>query len=226
MENIKFEDKIDVIDKLLAARRKKWTLNCIGDLDFSDVEQIIKLHIWTKWNLWDQTRPLENWVSSIASNQIANLLRTNYLNVAPPCSRCPMNQGGGLCGFTPSGEQCKECPMYKKWQKSKESGFNIKLAQSLNNEDSPISLNTACKEETDWERVLPKFHKTMKKKLSKKLYEIYKFLYIRHRSEEELAQILGFVTNEKNKTPGYKQIYNFKQKILAVAKDIVREGDF
>lgn len=223
MGEYKFEDKIEVINRLLAARRKKWTLTCVSDMDFSDVEQIIKTHIWSKWHLWDQTRPLENWISSVASNQIANLLRANYLNVAPPCSRCPMNQGGGLCGFTKTGEQCAECPMYKKWQKSKENGYNIKLAQSINNEDSTISLNTSAKTEIDWEEVLPKFHDLMKKKLPSKLYQVYKFLYIRGRSEEELATILGFKTTEKNKVPGYKQIYNFKQKILAVAKEIVKE---
>ena len=127
---IKYEDRIDVIDRELQKRKHKWHLNAVAWFDFEDVEQIIRFHIFKKWKQWDQKRPLEPWVNKIISNQLKNILRNNYTNFARPCLNCPFNQSnqhdavhGNLCAFTqaalsvmsvnytPNGKRGKSMPM-------------------------------------------------------------------------------------------------------------------
>ena len=62
---IKYEDKVDVIDKELRKRKHKWHLNAVAWFDFEDVQQIIRFHIFKKWKMWDQKRPLEPWINKI-----------------------------------------------------------------------------------------------------------------------------------------------------------------
>ena len=123
-----YNDKKDIIDIELKKRRGKWFLNSVSWIDFDDVCQIIRAHIYKKWEQWDQARALEPWLNRIISNQLKNILRNNYSNFSRPCLNCPFNQSKGpsesdapgeLCGFTPSGLQCSECPLYKKWEKTK-----------------------------------------------------------------------------------------------------------
>lgn len=228
MPLLKFEDCLEIIDKEIYKRKGQVHLY-LNDFDFDDIAQIIRFHIYQKWHLWDTERPLENWVNVIISRQIKNFIRNNYTSVAPPCYKCPMNQGGLLCGFTPSGEQCSECPLYKKWEMGKKNGYNIKFASSLESVDSDDQAlgdkieNNASN--INWSQSIKNLNTHLKLRLSKELYFVYKFLYVDGKSDEELAKHLKFKTNEKKRVPGYKQIYNFKQKILEEAKNILKEED-
>lgn len=228
MPKLKFEDCLDSIDNEINKRKNQVHLY-LNDFDFSDIAQIIRLHIYQKWHLWDDKRPFENWVNVIISNQIKNFIRNNYTSVAPPCYKCPMNQGGTLCSFTVSGEQCSECPLYKKWEMGKRDGFNIKFAASLEEKDLDDQSLYSKVESTDqninWDECIKKLDKYLKVRLSKELYFVYRFLYVLGNTDEDLAKYLKFKTNEKNRVPGYKQIYNFKQKIIKEAKDILKEED-
>ena len=67
-----YEDKSHVIDNEIRKRYYKWHLHAIAWFDFDDVAQIIRAHIFKKWNQWDQARPLEPWVNKIISNQKIN----------------------------------------------------------------------------------------------------------------------------------------------------------
>jgi hypothetical protein len=227
--DLKFEDYIDVIDREIIKRKNQVHLY-LNDFDFDDIAQIIRLHIYQKWHLWDTQRPLENWVNVIISRQIKNFIRNNYTSVAPPCYKCPMNQGGSLCSFTSSGEQCSECPLYKKWELGKKDGFNIKFPTSLHetsDEDGRFLGDKIENGSTDinWEVVVKSLSKNLKLRLSKELYFVYDFLYVKGKTDEELARVLKFKTSEKKRVPGYKQIYNFKQKIITEAKLILKEED-
>ena len=218
-----FESKLPIIDRLLSRKKGKWTLTCVASLDFDDVCQIIRLHIYKKWKLWDQSQPLENWVSKIISNQIANLLRNNYLFIAPPCSKCSLNQGAGLCGFTKSGSQCGECPLYKKWEKNKKAGYNMKLAESIDNADSEASFKVCEAQPMDWPSEIKRFHLEMKERLPPDIFPIYSLLYLENKSDLEVAKFLNFKTSEKGRMPGYKQIYNIKKKIIEIAREVSEE---
>jgi len=223
-----FEECLSVIDGEIYKRKGQVHLY-LNDFDFEDIAQIIRVHIYKKWHMVDEAQPLENWVNKIITRKIINFIRDNYTSVAPPCYKCPMNQGGSLCGFTPSGEQCSECPLYKKWTKAKQGGYNIKFASSLQEEDADnqtlqdkIIHNSS---DIDWTTALKNLSTHLKSRLSKDLYFVYHFLYVLGKSDEELAVKLGFKTSEKNRVPGYKQIYNFKQRILIEAKKILDEED-
>jgi len=115
-----YEDKVNVIDCELQKRKHKWHLNALAWFDFEDVEQIIRFHIFKKWDQWDQSRNLEPWVNKIISNQLKNILRNHYSNFARPCLNCPFNEseeeGGGenSCSFTASKKQSSECKLYAK----------------------------------------------------------------------------------------------------------------
>ena len=54
-----YEDKAEEIDIEIKKRRGKWFLDSLAWLDFEDVEQMIKTHIYKKWHQWDQRRSLK-----------------------------------------------------------------------------------------------------------------------------------------------------------------------
>ena len=68
-----FEDHIDLIDNEIRKRKGKWNLTAITWIDFDDVSQIIRIHIYKKWNLYDSSKPLIPWINRIISNQIKNI---------------------------------------------------------------------------------------------------------------------------------------------------------
>ncbi len=119
-----FDEAEPIIEKMLETRRRKWTLYAIsGFFDFNDVKSIIKTHIWKKFSQFDQTKPLENWVSVIINNQIRNLRRNMYDNYSRPCLKCAENQGDNLCAIF--GKQNSECNIYAKWEKDKKGDYCI-----------------------------------------------------------------------------------------------------
>lgn len=223
-----YEDKSDIVDYIIQKNFYKWFLTSISWMNYEDVSQEIRTHIFVKWYQWDQKRPLEPWLNRIVCNQIKNILRNNYIRFAKPCVTCEHNQsynesGPNLCGNTKSGLQCNECPLYAKWTKTKQSAYNIKVPVSLEvffySEDhsnfNSESLNFAEK----------KLHSLMRDNLSSKHFFVYKMLFIDFIDEEEVAQILGYKTNEKGRKAGYKQIKNLKNSYKNIAKALMEEHD-
>ena len=80
-----FEEMYETIDCVIKKRKNKWKLKAIAWFDFEDIEQLIKLHVYKKWDLWDQKRPIEPWINKITTNQIRNIIRNNYTSFARPC---------------------------------------------------------------------------------------------------------------------------------------------
>ena len=142
-KKIIYEDKIDVINEEIRKRKNKWFLDSIPWISFEDVEQIIRLHIYHKWDQWDQERDLKPWINKIISNQFKNILRNFYLNFAKPCSSCPFDSsiaGENLCSFTKSGAQDNTCPLYKKWEKSKKGAHDVKIPLRLDAQEYESSI--------------------------------------------------------------------------------------
>ena len=109
---LKFENCISLINTEIVKRKNKWTLSALNWIDFEDVSQIIRFHIYKKWNLYDESKPILPWVNRIISNQIKNLIRNNYGNYARPCLKCAAAIGESECKIY--GKQDKSCPMYKR----------------------------------------------------------------------------------------------------------------
>ncbi len=231
--NFSFEEKHLEIDAEIKKRRGKWFLDSLAWFDFEDVEQIIRAHIFRKWDQWDQSRPLAPWINKIITNQMKNILRNNYSNFVRPCLNCPFNQSrssdspginpGSLCGFTNSGEQDSECPLYAKWEKTKKAAYDIKMAVTI--ENHPSEVFSMQDSHIDIDSSIEKLSKELKKILPEKQYKIYDMLYVQHMDEEQVAKIMGYKTTEKGRKAGYKQLKNLKKIFKEKAINILKKGE-
>ena len=207
-----FEDKLEQIEVALERKRSKWSLDAIPYIDYDDIKQIIMAHIYKKWHLWDQQKPIEPWLSRVVSNQFKNLLRNHYGNYVNPC---PNHR-------SPDHDASK-CPICIKWNKSKKAAYDIKLAVTMENHMHEISER---KENfLDLEAATKKLQLEMKSELSGRQYEAFKMLFIQNKTEEQVASYLGFKTNEKKRSAGYKQIKNLKKIFQQKAKEIIQKND-
>lgn len=226
-----FEDMYEIINQVIKKRRNKWKLKAITWFDFEDIEQVIKLHIYKKWHLWDQSRAIEPWVNRIVTNQIRNIIRNNYTSFARPCLSCPFNQNkegdSGIemsCGFTTSGKQCNECPLYAKWEKVKKAAYDVKMTVSLENHKNYF-MNCESSISYDYKNAESKLHNLMKTNLGDKHFFIYKMFFIDNLSDDQVAQVLRFKTSEKGRKAGYKQIKNLKKMLYVKAQILLKEND-
>lgn len=220
-KKVKFEDCIEIIDTEIRKRRGKWNLTAVTWIDFDDVSQIIRIHIYKKWNLYDSSKPLIPWINRIISNQIKNLIRNNYGNYARPCLRCAAAEGENLCSIYKT--QSDACPLYAHWEKNKKKAHDTKLPLPL--EHHIKEVHQQFEETIDIERAADILHTKMKDQLKPLEWKIYNYLYIEGKEEEEVANLMGYSTSEKNRNPGYKQIRQIKKNIIFVAKKIINDGE-
>ena len=221
---IRYEDQIDVINQEIRKRKNKWFLDSMPWIAFEDVEQIIRVHIYQKWNQWDQKRDLKPWINKIITNQFKNILRNYYLNFAKPCSSCPFDSsigGENLCSFTKSGVQDASCPLYAKWRKGKKNAHDVKIPLSL--DAKQYESNVFIGESFNIDKAVVAVQKLLKQELSEKHYQIYVMLFIENKSDDEVAKFLGYKSNETGRSAGYKQIKNmkkfFKEKVVKLLKN-------
>jgi RNA polymerase sigma factor (sigma-70 family) len=218
---LSFEDKISEINQEINKRRHKWNLTTLAWMDFSDVSQILRIHIYKKWNLYDPKKPLAPWVNRIVSNQIKNLIRNNYGNYSRPCLRCAAAEQEDGCTIYAS--QCSKCPLYAKWEKSKKSAHDIKLPVALENHTQEV--HNIIEDEIDIEKTAKNIHAKMQQVLKPIEWKFYELYYIKHKSEEESAKLMGYKTTEKNRKIGYKQVKNLKKSIMIKVKKYLYNGD-
>lgn len=220
-----YEEKKDIIDELLAIRRKSWKDRVSSKMvssymGYDDVCQIIRIHFYKKIGQYDSKQPFERWANRIITRQFTNIAQKNYGKFAPPCisKPCPWNLGANVCGKTESRTQCSECPLYAKWERKKQSGYNIHFATSIETEgfihhQSDVEVPQSC----DEEETRLKFHSQMLITLPERLRQFYQWIYVEKVSEDQLALLMGLKTNENGRRPGYRQIQNIK-------KDLERRG--
>ena len=216
-----FESKISEINQEINKRRHKWNLTTLAWMDFSDVSQILRIHIYKKWNMYDQKQPLAPWINRIVSNQIKNLIRNNYGNYSRPCLKCAAAENDDGCTIYSS--QCNKCPLYAKWEKSKKSAHDIKLPVTLENHTQEV--HNIVENEIDIEKAAKNIHAKMQKILKPIEWKFYELYYIKHKSEEESARLMGYKTTEKNRKIGYKQVKNLKKSIMIKVKKYLYNGD-
>jgi RNA polymerase sigma factor (sigma-70 family) len=220
-ENPTFEDSIDSINSEIIKRRSKWNLTAINWMDFSDVAQILRIHIYKKWHLYDHKKPLAPWVNRIISNQIKNLIRNNYSNFTRPCLKCSAAEGEDGC--TIYNKQCNACPLYANWEKSKKNAHDTKLTVSIENHSQEI--NNLPTDLINIEEAAKNIHTKMEKVLKPIEWRVYKYLYVEGKDEEQTAKLMGYRTSEKNRIAGYKQIKNIKKIILFKVKKYLYNGE-
>lgn len=217
--NKSFEDCIDIINREISKRRGKWQLRAISWMDFDDVSQILRIHIYKKWEMYDQSRMLEPWLNRVMSSQIKNIIRNQYSNYSRPCLRCAANQGDDLCSIYT--KQCSECPLFAKWEKTKKRAYDAKLPVSI--EDHQQELFSRPEDSINIEKVGKLIHEKMKTTLKPMEWKVYKGLYIDFKSEEEVAKLMGYKTSEKNRMPGYKRLKGIQKLIIVKVKKLLSE---
>ena len=220
-QKIKFEDKIQTINEEINKRRNKWTLTSIAWMDFEDISQILKIHIFKKWHLFDQDKPLLPWLNRIISNQLKNLVRNNYSNYCKPCLRCAAAELESGCAIYSA--QDEQCPLFKRWALKKKSAYDVKMALPL--EKHKNEVNQHHDTQSDIETGIVKLNKKLKEVLKPNEWLVYESFYIQNKSEIEIAKELNFKTTEKNRSPGYKQIKNIQKSIIIKAKKILERDD-
>jgi len=216
----RYEDLSKIIDGEIRKRRNKWKYT---HLEFEDVSQSLRLHIWKKFSKWDQQRDFAPWVNRVITRALINIIRDSYANLTKPCVKCAGNEGDTFCRFTPSHQQCSECPMFKNWAKGKKHAFDIKLPVSIENHTDEVSNISSKFFDIEGAKVLLEIE--LKKILNHSQYQVFKMLYIENQTDEYVAEKMNFKTNEEGRKPGYRQIKNYKDVILEAAKKILTKED-
>ena len=175
----KFEDCISIIDAEINKRRSKWTLTAISWMDFDDVSQILRIHIFKKWELYDPSYPLEPWLNRIITNQMSNLRRNIYDNNSRPCLKCAAAEGEDLCEIYSKQSSC--CPLYAHWGKTKKYAHDIKLPLSIDGHIQQVYDIPSCN--SDISDAIEGAHDKMLKILNPMQRKIYKFIYIDQMSD-------------------------------------------
>ena len=217
-----YEDKQEEIDELLNKMRGKWQLDSIQWMDYNDVCQHIRRHIWLKWDLWDQRRSFKPWCRTVIAHQISNLIRNNYRSFARPCLNCPHNMGADSCGFTKSKVQDSSCEEYAKWEKKRSHIYNLKLPVPI--EDKMLSDTIELHDEMDFDLSADNLHVLIMRQLTDRQKEVYRLLYVEKLDDSDVAEKMGF-TADGDKGARYKQLANLKKKFVAIAKTVMEEND-
>ena len=50
-------------------------------------------------------------------------------------------------------------------------------------------------------------------------------MFVYHKSNEEIAELVGYTTNEENRSPGYKQLCNMRKIFTEKAKQLLKKED-
>lgn len=220
-ERPKFEDCLPLIDAEIAKRRHKWNLSSISWMDYDDVAQIIRIHIFKKWGQYQPTRPLAPWLNTIITNQIRNLIRNHYSNFARPCLRCAAAVDGDKCSIYEM--QCSDCPLFAHWQKRKQPATHVKIPVSIENHAHEV--HSIFDDSIDVTRHVQAVHDKMKEILKPIEWQVYEGLFVLHKEETEIARQLGYVSNERGRDPGYKQMKNIRKAIMAKVRRCLSSGE-
>jgi uncharacterized protein YaaW (UPF0174 family) len=222
-----FEDSIDIINSEIQKRKHRWHLTAIAWMDFEDVSQRLRIHIYKKWQKWDVERPLRPWLNQVINHQMTNMLRNHYSNFSRPCLKCPFNTGDYGCSI--HGVQNNSCKDYAKWAKSKKSAYDVKFPLSIHspNHDNPETTLENVLHDTenliDIEHLMPIFHELMKKNISNIEWKVYDYMFLQHLEESEVAKKMGYKLSLKEGRPAYRQISKIRSKILQKARELVKE---
>lgn len=217
-----FEEKYPVVKEVIQKYSNRWRLDAIHWFSFEDVASEIEAHIWAKWHLWDQSKPLEPWVATVCQNQILNKLRNHYGNHARPCIKCPNALEDNFCSVTSTHEQCIECPMYKAWVDSgKKDKHDIKMALELENHSNEI--NNRPSEEIDYELSVNRLRVELAGKMAPKTFVAFEMLCFEHKDEKDIAAFLGFKNRTGNSAK--KQMERFKNDLFVQVKRFIKESD-
>jgi hypothetical protein len=209
-----FEECYPEIEKIVERVRQKWTLDAVPHVSFDDIKSIIVAHIYKKWSQYKQDLPLANWVATITKRQFINQLRNLYLSTQKPCSDCPCDLGNDQCSLF--GTHSEECGPFAVWKKTKFNQHQARLPLPIENHQHEV-YSKDCSD-FDYDAAIIKLTSFMRKQLKPNEWKVYEALYVLHKSDEEVARMMGFKTSEAGRKVGYRRIMQIKKDIIKLAK--------
>lgn len=218
IKKLTFEDCYPVIDREIQKRRSKWTLDAIAWMNWDDVAQNLRIHINKKFSMWDQSRPLQNWLAAVIHHQLVNSIRNLYTNFSPICNKCAAFDGADGCIIY--GDKRDECPLYCQWKKTKEKAYNLKLPLSSFYHEQEIQ--EIPHEDIDMDKAAINIHDKMELLLKAYEFRIYSLLFINHKTEQEIIDIMGL---GKNRTKELSKLKQLKKKFLDKVRQLIYNGE-
>lgn len=217
-----FENSIIEVDRVIRFHSHRWRMNAIPSIDRDDIEQLLRIHIHSKWHLYKPELPLGNWLSSVIKNQLKNLLRNHFYKFATPCLGCAANENredseGKLCRIY--GHQCSECPLYLNWEKNKKDAYDVALPLTIENHLQQVSLLPF--NDINFEDELEDLKSKLQLVLTLNEYRVFIGLYLEGKTEELVAMEIGYRINPKSKRHNHRHIKNIKSVIIRVVKEIL-----
>lgn len=212
-----FESNIDQINKIINLNLGKWKLKIINSISHDDIRQELLIHINDRWHMYDKSRPLGNWLTTVVSRKLINLTRDNFYKFSKPCLNCPKFSGGNLCSLY--GEISSECGLYRKWELEKK--FHHDCALPVTIEDHQDEIHSMPLNHIDFDEQIENLKEKLKEKLSSADYKIFIWLYLENKTEDNIIKLLNY----KNERQGRKQITNLKQSIVTLVKNIIIEDN-
>lgn len=215
-----FKDVLPLVTQEVEKRRGAWRLTT---MDFDDVAQIVMLHVFNKYDMFDPAKgEFSHWLNTLIANAIKNILRDNLMKFNRPCIGCPFNTGGTSCTYTQSGEQDEECAVYARWKQKKEDEYNVRASLSLENH-----ANEAQNMQCDFINI-DEAKKVIDAKiltiLNRREKRMYRLLYIKHKTPEQVGKILKYKTSPKAATyAGYQQLRKFQKRVVILAKQVIED---
>lgn len=216
-----FLDNLDLINELIEKQRSRWTLTALVWMDWDDISQILRTHLFVKWPMYDQNKPLGPWVSVVVGNQIRNLVESKYTNYTKPCCRCEAATGDSGCSIY--GEQGRLCPLYARWMRIKGNALATKLPVSL--EDHSQEVHELPDNNEDLTDKIARFHDVIIPLLTAGEQKIYQWCYIDGLEDDEVKVLMAKAISDKVIESWPEKLKVIKFKIVEKAKQILKEED-
>lgn len=216
-----FEECYPLIVEAIKKRKYRWQLTAIPAISFEDIMQIILRHVYLKWHLYKQDRPLSSWLSVVINNQMINQIRNHYGNFAKPCLKCEFYEGNDLCGKF--GIVNSQCELYRAWVYGKKTKHDIQLPLPMENRTQEVY--DIQSNHIDIDRTAKNVHDKMKTVLKPLEWQIYEMLFIKMMTEEDVGKILKFKSRESGRSPGYNRVNQIKKIILNKVKNLLNDGE-
>lgn len=217
-----YENYSELIDREIQKRKLKWHLTAVNYIDFDDISQVLRTHIAKKLQLYNPEKSaFVNWLNTVISNQIRNLLRNHYGSFAKVCNKCAAAEGEEGCRIY--GTQCIGCPAYYNWTLSKKNAYDVRLPLPTENHFNEV--NSLPDAGVDVEKSVPSFHEKIAQFLKAEELKVYTMVYVEHKSDTQVAANLykksvGLVTKKE-----IKAVENLKTRIMGKARELVYSGD-
>lgn len=185
-EKPSYESMYPRINAVIEKNRRRYQLEGVTWMDWEDVEQIVRFHIYKKWHMWDSSKALEPWINTITINQIKNIVRNNWSNYVRPCLKCEFYKGDELCGKLQSGNIGPACALYKKWMKGKRYAIDLKVSYSITDHEEEIAPQ--IEEEGMDNLILKEFLLMLEKKYEPLEFFLFKEFFMSSNTDEEIMR--------------------------------------